>query len=76
MNKKHIYSLAVMLCGLFSLPLCGQELNESLTVEGEYVPVIRHQERINTLPEKLNNKLQQSNLNVASKGVQIGRAHV
>ena len=69
MNKKHIYSLAVMLCGLFSLPLCGQELNESLTVEGEYVPVIRHQERINTLPEKLNNKLQQSNLNVASKGV-------
>ena len=71
MNKKHIYGLAIMLSGISSLSLYSQELNESLTVEGEYVPVIRHQERINTLPETLDNKLLQTDLSMASKGVPI-----
>lgn len=59
---------AILLLGA-TLTSAAQELNESLTVEGDYTPVIRRQERINTLPQVMQPAPIETRLPIATEGV-------
>lgn len=51
--------------------LAAQELNESMTVQGAYDPVIRSHERISSLPSRLELPLPEATLPMAEKGVSV-----
>lgn len=69
--KRKISHLSLLLAFAAVLPigLQAQELNESLTVEGEYTPEINLQERINELPAKVESQVDSPDLNYSSSGV-------
>lgn len=59
-------SLALMAAGA-----CAQELNESMTVQGAYDPVIRHHERLSALPSRIELPLPEASLPLAERGVEV-----
>lgn len=62
-----LFAVLSILAG--SMSATAQELNESLTVEGDYDATVRHQERINMLPTRITGELPKASLPFASAGV-------
>ncbi len=61
------YILTTLLAAA-SLCASAQELNESMTVQGAYDPVIRKHERISPLPDRLSLPLPEASLPLATQG--------
>lgn len=59
-----------LLLGAF-LPATAQELNESMTVQGAYDPVIRKHERLSGLPQRPELTLSEAALPAAEKGITL-----
>lgn len=61
--------MTLLLSAVASMTLSAQQLNESLSVEGEFSPEINHIERINTLPRQVCPEMPSSSLRYAAEGV-------
>lgn len=64
--------LLTALIGTTAVQALSQELNESMTVQGAYDPVIRKHERISPLPDRLDALRSEASLPLEVKGVAVG----
>lgn len=74
MEMTRIISPGHALAALLTLAGAGasaQELNESMTVQGAYDPVIRRHERLSGLPSRLELPQPEASLPLAEKGVEV-----
>ena len=69
MEIKTLFASALLAAAI--LPASAQELNESMTVQGAYDPVIRHHERLSGLPSRPELAPPGASLTTDSRGVPV-----